>query len=303
MTPTADLIAVGSRCDEVLLYDHNGTLLWRQKNTLRSDFRGDDPSTHGGMSGVNTVDITPDGKYIAAGYADAVIRPFQRDDTAANQPRIYSVNASGGGSYLARNTWIEIKGTSLAPSDVPAAGITWSNAPEFASGRMPTQLNGVSVKVNGKPAYIYYVSPGQINALTPLDDATGPVPVQVTVGQASTSFTVQYQAAAPSFLHVGATRYVLAQHADYGLVGPPSMSVPGYVFTPASPGETIILYAVGLGLRRREHTCGCSPTRPALILEQLGQGLSVDPPLSPVFTGTAPKPLAAVVDSPPHGSL
>ena len=46
--------------------------------------------------------------------------------------------------------------------------MTWSNAPEFASGRMPTQLAGVSVTVNGRPAYVYFVSPAQINVLTPL---------------------------------------------------------------------------------------------------------------------------------------
>ena len=39
---------------------------------------------------------------------------------------------------------------------------------------MPTQLGGVGVMVNGRPAYVYYVSLNQINALTPLDDTSGP---------------------------------------------------------------------------------------------------------------------------------
>jgi uncharacterized protein (TIGR03437 family) len=34
---------------------------------------------------------------------------------------------------------------------------------------MPTTWAGVSVTVNGKAAYIYYVSPTQVNILTSLD--------------------------------------------------------------------------------------------------------------------------------------
>jgi uncharacterized protein (TIGR03437 family) len=47
---------------------------------------------------------------------------------------------------------------------------------------------------------------------------------------------------------LGATHYVIAQHANFSLLGPASMSQPGASFTPARPGETIILYANGFGL-------------------------------------------------------
>src|ERR1051326_8072096 len=47
---------------------------------------------------------------------------------------------------------------------------------------MPTQLSNVSVKVNGKSAYVYYISDTQINVLTPLDDTQGQVPIVVTNG-------------------------------------------------------------------------------------------------------------------------
>jgi uncharacterized protein (TIGR03437 family) len=116
---------------------------------------------------------------------------------------------------------------------------------------MPTQLNGVSVTVNGKPAFIYFVSAGQVNALSPLDSTTGDVSVVVTNGTAvSAPFTVKLRSASPSFLRFGATTYITATHADVNasLLGPASMSVPGYTFTPAIPGETIVMYAVGFGL-------------------------------------------------------
>jgi len=127
--------------------------------------------------------------------------------------------------------------------------MTWSNAPEFAAGKMPTQLSNVSVKVNGRPAYVYYVSATQINVLTPLDDTQGPVPIVVTNGTNSSAvFTATMRPVAPSFLLFGASKYLVATHANGSLLGPTSLSVPGYTFTPAQPGETVVLYAVGFGL-------------------------------------------------------
>ena len=54
---------------------------------------------------------------------------------------------------------------------------------------MPVQLDNVSVTVNGKNAYVFYVSPSQINALTTPDAIAGPVNVVVTNnGVSSTPF-------------------------------------------------------------------------------------------------------------------
>ena len=40
-------------------------------------------------------------------------------------------------------------------------------ASDFVVNRLPTQLGGVSVSIDGKPAYVYYISPTQINVLAP----------------------------------------------------------------------------------------------------------------------------------------
>ena len=107
---------------------------------------------------------------------------------------------------------------------------------------MPTNLQGVSVTVDGKPAYVYFYcsaatstvcSADQVNVLTPLDNTVGPVQVVVTSGSApSTPFTVNMQAVAPSFLKFGASNYVVATHSDYSLLGPASL-YPG-ASTPAA---------------------------------------------------------------------
>src|SRR5262249_10305252 len=125
-------------------------------------------------------------------------------------------------------------------------------------GRMPAQLGGVSVTVNAKPAFVYFYcsaatstscASDQINVLTPLDATLGSVQVVVSNSGVSTPpFTVNLRPAAPAIPLVGTTTYIVATHADSSLVGPISMSSPGYPFTPARSGETIVVYAFGLGL-------------------------------------------------------
>ena len=50
-------------------------------------------------------------------------------------------------------------------------------ASDVVNNQLPTILGGVSVQVDGKPAYMYFASPGQINVLAPADTGSGPVPV------------------------------------------------------------------------------------------------------------------------------
>jgi uncharacterized protein (TIGR03437 family) len=178
--------------------------------------------------------------------------------TPAPKVVIQSVNTAGGYPDIAQNDFIEIVGANLAPASV-GAGLVWSNAPEFAQGRMPTQLANVSVTVNGKPAFVYFVSPGQLNVLTPLDNTTGTVAIVVNNnGVFSEPFLVKMGSAAPSLLRFGATSYAVATHADYKLLGPATLSVPGFPFTPAKPAEYIVLYGVGFGLPSSALTNGSS---------------------------------------------
>ena len=86
MTPDGTLMAIGSRGYQALLYDRNGTLVFSHTAAMRSDFQGPDPLTHGNYTGTTAISLSPDGKYIAAGYADSVIRIFARQDEITASP-------------------------------------------------------------------------------------------------------------------------------------------------------------------------------------------------------------------------
>lgn len=153
-----------------------------------------------------------------------------------------AVAASSGAPALAPNAWVEIKGSNLAPADRTR---NWQSA-DFVNNRMPTQLDGVSVSVNGKPAYVSYISPAQVNILTPPDALPETATVQVTVnGLTSAPFAVRGQAVAPSLFVFGAGPYVAATHADGALLGP--LDLYTGLSTPARPGEIITVYGHGFG--------------------------------------------------------
>jgi trimeric autotransporter adhesin len=169
--------------------------------------------------------------------------PHVRVLTPAGLPAIAAVtNAEGGNTAIAPNTWVTISGSDLAPE---GDSRIWGSS-DFVNGQMPTQLDGVSVTVNGQAAYIYYISPTQVNILTPPGAISGSVNVQLAnKGGTSNPFPVEAQTDSPSFFIFGGGPYVAATHADGSLIGPTTL-FPG-ASTPAKPGETVLIYANGFG--------------------------------------------------------
>jgi uncharacterized protein (TIGR03118 family) len=148
------------------------------------------------------------------------------------------VNAANALAEVAPNTVISVIGGSLSPTTR-----LWTGA-DFKGNQLPTALDGVSVTVNGAAAYPFFVSPRQINVLTPTNMPVGS-PVQVVVndnGMTSTSLLAPTSPFGPALFMQSGNKYAVAQHGDGTLVGPKAGTV-----TPASAGETIALYATGLG--------------------------------------------------------
>jgi uncharacterized protein (TIGR03437 family) len=130
---------------------------------------------------------------------------------------------------------------------------TW-RAADFVNGNLPTSLDGVSVTINGKPAFVEYISPAQINVQAPSDTALGAVSVVVTNnGAVSAPATAQLQAMAPAFFLNPGTNYAIASHLpDYAVVGTPS--------APARPGDLVALWGTGFGSTSPPVTAGATVT-------------------------------------------
>ncbi|MBZ5624158.1 MAG: IPT/TIG domain-containing protein [Acidobacteriia bacterium] len=156
-------------------------------------------------------------------------------------PSIASSGVVNGASFMpgiVPNSWITIQGTNLAPPTD-----TWDKA--NVNGALPTTLDGVSVSVGGKPAYVYFVSPNQINAVAP-DVGTGTMSVSVTNGNitsvAATSTSVSVQ---PAFF-LWAGKYPVATRQDFSYAVK-NGTFTGLTTTPAKPGDVIILWGTGFG--------------------------------------------------------
>lgn len=153
----------------------------------------------------------------------------------------------GGKAGFSSNTYIEIFGQNFA-----TASRLWAGS-DFNGVNAPTTVDGISVFVNGRPAFVFFVSPTQININTPEDTATGPVTIEVrtplgvsnavTVTRARLSPTLQ---TVPQFL-INGKQHVVALTPDFTtFIGREGM-LPGAAFKPAKPGDTISIYALGCG--------------------------------------------------------
>jgi len=149
-------------------------------------------------------------------------------------------NAASFAPAIAPGCWIAIAG-----SDLSQTTRIWAAA-DIVNGQLPTSLDNVSVTVDGKPAFIYYISSTLIDALAPDSANSGNVAVIVTNNDGvSQPATAQLAPVSPAlFLWPG--QHVVAQHLDFSDVGPPGL-FSSVTTTPAQPGETIALYGTGFG--------------------------------------------------------
>ena len=143
-----------------------------------------------------------------------------------------------GGSFtpaFASGEWLTIFGENLAPESRQ-----WATS-DFTGNNLPTALDGVSVSIDGIPAYVEYISAGQLNVLAPDDPTLRMVNVQVTNGGVSSqSVLVNKQEFVPAFFMspVSGSKFIVATHADNNPIGTTS---------PAQPGEEIVLWGTGFG--------------------------------------------------------
>jgi uncharacterized protein (TIGR03437 family) len=197
------------------------------------------------------------------------------------------VNGASFQTGFESGSWVTIVGTGLSNTN---PGRTWTAA-EIPNGNLPTSLDNTSVTIDGIPAYVYYISPGQLNVQAPSDTATGSVAVVVkNNGQSSAPFNAQLATYSPAFFQFPGTSYAIASHyPDYALVGNPN-AVPGTVA--AHPGDILILWATGFG--------PTTPTTPAGVVVT---GAPAVGKLATVTVGGTPVTVVNTVLSPGSAGL
>lgn len=159
---------------------------------------------------------------------------------------IVSASAFGGFTAIAPGSWIEIYGSNLAPNTS-----SWTGS-DFTNGVGPTSLGGVTVSIGGAPAFIDYVSPGQIDALVPSNAPTGVAEITVTTANGtSDGFGITVNQTEPGLLApasftISGKQYVGALLSD-GSFALPTGAISGVASRPAMVGENLTIYGVGFG--------------------------------------------------------
>jgi uncharacterized protein (TIGR03437 family) len=162
-------------------------------------------------------------------------------DKNAPQPSISQNGVVNGASFqptIVPNSWATIFGTGLA-----SVTDDWSKS--IVNGQFPTVLDGVSVTVGGKRAYVYYITPSQLNVLVP-DIGSGQMPVTVTNSSGtSTAFTVASSLYGPAFF-AWPNNQPVATRQDFSLSAK-NGTFAGAATVAAKPGDIIILWGTGFG--------------------------------------------------------
>ena len=155
--------------------------------------------------------------------------PFQGAQTQVTIAGIS--NAASGEQLFAPGEIISVYGTGLG---------------DFvqSAGALPLTmfLAGFEASVNGNPAYLYYVSPDQVNLQIPYETAVGPATLTVGNPYANATYNFQVSATAPGIFMTST-----------GFLNPTSS---------AAPGETVTLYVTGVGQVRPAVPDGEAPTNP-----------------------------------------
>jgi len=176
----------------------------------------------------------------------------------------------------------------LSPGSLASIfGTNFASGSSIATAPLPTNLGGVTVSVNGRPAPLIYVGPGQINFQVPWETAVGSAIVTVAVnGATSNAVTVPVLAAAPGLFFISGNPSIrqnqaAIQNSDYTLNSPNN---------PAMAGTSIIAYLTGAGPVSPPVSSGVpSPLNPLSVLTSSYSATLWPGPATVAFAGLTPE--------------
>ena len=178
---------------------------------------------------------------ISSNAANASVTvPLQVEVIAAGPPLITFQGVVNNATFEA--------GDPVAPGDLAALfgeQLSSSSPQHAASVPLATKLGGTRVMVNGQLAPLFYTSYGQITFQIPYETPPGEAAVQVERdGQSGNTVSVQMLPLAPRLLRLGIGDYGLIVNQDGTFPVPRSLGIGGH---PAHVGDTLVIYAIGLG--------------------------------------------------------
>jgi uncharacterized protein (TIGR03437 family) len=235
---------------DVLADTNNGQILAHQRDNVVGPPRGSflNDYTYSGLlsvSGGTYTDFSNEyffgpGGTFAIGFANAssgflgievLMEGPNYTSAPTSAPYIYPTGIVNAGSFVpftaefAPGEFISIFGANLATTTA-------------TDPTLPTGLSGVQVLVNGTPAAVGYVSPGQVNAVIPLGIDTGIASIQV-VNSLGTSNTVSnFVGETQPGIFNSTTSAPAVFHGNNTIVS---------ASNPAVTGEELAVYLTGLG--------------------------------------------------------
>ena len=206
----------------------------------------------------NTGTVERSGKVAVAGKDVAVTQ----SGAPANRPVIGAngvVNAASFTTTLAPGMF-----ATVFASNLPARQTTWGD--HIVDGRLPKELDGVSLKIGGKDCYLSFVGAGQVNALLPPDVPLGEQAVELTTRDGVATALVTVARYSPGFFTFVLDGRLLpvAQFANTTSLVVPEQT-PGIAGHPAEAGNYLQFYATGLGPTAEQYPVGMVLDRPYAV--------------------------------------
>jgi uncharacterized protein (TIGR03437 family) len=211
--------------------------------------------THGALRRILTGFLPFVAGLLVPGYISAQAPQLTIRDSAG--PSI--TNIVGAGFSTPAVTRISPNGACTIFGTELASATTYLTSSDIVNNQLPTNLGGTCVESGTSKWFVYYVSPGQINALAgqvPASETPGPVPVTVvtncgTANEVSTTMNVSFAPVAPEFVYFlensnGENPVAAVDAATNAYVGTPGL-IPGAIFAPAHSGDVLTAYGVGWG--------------------------------------------------------
>ncbi|MCC6586676.1 MAG: hypothetical protein IT168_08155 [Bryobacterales bacterium] len=226
---------------------------------------------------------------------DSTIQPQNCNLTAT--PRITKTRhgASLADGPFASNSMLIVDGTGF---QAPAKDFIVDTL-DFVDDKYPSTASCVAVEINGRRAPITYVGPEQINVQIPTTTEQGSFPVRVIANPGQTNerrsdpVNIQLADAAPAFFRLLPSDAAAAVMLDGSIAANPAQ----FSFAKApKPGDTLILFATGLGFTDPVYQAGEIPTdvarlRQNAVVEWNGTALAA---ADVTYVGLAPYSISAL---------